>query len=123
MDSGRADTHHMRTLLAVLVCRSCPIRRKCLEFSLRPLPDVIVRDGKLTPQLDSIAWGVWGGVSRQERAKALRELGDVDLAVDELEATFGERLSRRLTARRKSFISRQDAAQIEEHSAKTRRDG
>jgi hypothetical protein len=82
---------------------------------MRPLPDLVVRDGKLTPQVDSIYWGVWGGASRQERAKALRELGDVDLAVDALEATFGERLDRRLTAHRaKQLMSPRDVAQIEQ---------
>jgi len=81
---------------------------------MRPLPDLVVRDGKPTSQLDSIYWGVWGGASRQERAKALRELGDVSAAVDTLEATLEIRVNRRLAAfHHRSVHSRQHAAKIE----------
>lgn len=36
------------------VCRACPVRRECLADALR-------RDEQ---------WGIWGGLSRQERRQA-----------------------------------------------------
>ena len=42
------------------VCGACPVRRECLEFGLTE------------------GYGLWGGYTKPERARALFALGDVD---------------------------------------------
>jgi WhiB family transcriptional regulator, redox-sensing transcriptional regulator len=45
---------------AKAVCRGCTVREQCLEYALDPIE----------------AWGVWGGLSEQERRRAARLLAD-----------------------------------------------
>lgn len=49
---------------ARVLCRNCPVQRACLEYGL------------------SEDWGVWGGYTRAERARAMVSVeGDPDLVL------------------------------------------
>lgn len=49
---------------AKTVCHQCPVRAICLEEALAAEED----------------WGIWGGYTRPERARALEVLGYIDVA-------------------------------------------
>lgn len=51
---------------AKAVCAACPVRSACLAEALEAGED----------------WGVWGGYTRPERARALEVLGYIDVAGD-----------------------------------------
>lgn len=46
------------------ICASCPVRRTCLENGM------------------SEEWGIWGGYTKPERARALKALGGKEDVMD-----------------------------------------
>jgi hypothetical protein len=73
-----------RTLNAMLLCVSCPVRIPCLEEALTPHP------------LGGRAQGLWAGTTTRER-HPLRRL-PIPEAVATLEAGLAERVRRRVQA-------------------------
>ena len=51
---------------AKAICGACPVRDSCLAEALAAEED----------------WGIWGGYTRPERARALEVLGYIDVAGD-----------------------------------------
>lgn len=47
------------------VCAECPVRRRCLQYSLEERED----------------WGIWGGYTRAERDRALMEFKTIPLVL------------------------------------------
>jgi hypothetical protein len=81
-----------RTLLPLLVCSKCSVRRECLKESLGSwnVPHADRRSSTI------VAVGVWGGSSELER-QAVRHL-PLEEAVERLEAGFPKRLAERVEA-------------------------
>ena len=57
--SGTQDRYWVDVEAAKAVCAACPVAAQCLEFALRP-------------ELRGGEFGVWGGLTREERARLVR---------------------------------------------------
>jgi WhiB family transcriptional regulator, redox-sensing transcriptional regulator len=55
-DGETRQERENRETKAAAVCASCPVRAQCLDYALR----------------NSIRYGIWGGLSREERAQERR---------------------------------------------------
>lgn len=99
-----SDRHAMAspsTLLGLLLCAECPVRRQCLTTALTPWRWTTKEDGRRGLTRDDRenigrTFGTWGGSVELER-HLLRDLPAGE-AADILERTFPERLKARLDA-------------------------
>lgn len=57
-------------------CTDCPVRLRCLEEGLKPIPVI------------GLEYGVWGGLTLRERRKVLKNRAKIE----ELQARLKERL-------------------------------
>jgi hypothetical protein len=90
-------------VLALMLCARCPVRRPCLVEALRPTHLAVERYSDSGEQqwvlLGGIqVAGIWGGTTESERTAATHIGLTTTEIVDALEATFDERLERRLGA-------------------------
>jgi hypothetical protein len=107
---SKADAPNPETLLACLLCERCALRRKCLETALKP-------DTTFVPSTETSwrhqTWGVWGGTTHRERAKALRTTESAEAAAEQLEAELPSRIQRRIRAWKTNAKSAMTAGLIE----------
>jgi hypothetical protein len=82
-----------KTLLAVLTCETCPVRRPCLEAGLTPYLWNVRDDDKRTPGRN---FGVWAGTVELDRHK-VKHLPFTE-QIEVLERGFDSRLEQRLSA-------------------------
>ncbi len=55
-DGERPQEREIREAKAKAVCALCPVRAQCLDYALR----------------NSIRYGIWGGLNKEERARERR---------------------------------------------------
>jgi WhiB family transcriptional regulator, redox-sensing transcriptional regulator len=55
-DGERAEERAIREAKTKVICVLCPVRAQCLDFALK----------------NSIKFGIWGGLSQEERARERR---------------------------------------------------
>lgn len=98
LDDGRAPgspTH----LVPLLICETCPVRRRCLDEGLSPIPAVWFGENAHGRDIErvtegSATAGIWGGSTEMERA-AVRDLPKEE-AAELLDRTTSHRLDRRI---------------------------
>jgi WhiB family transcriptional regulator, redox-sensing transcriptional regulator len=55
-DGERAQQREIREARAAAICARCPVQAQCLDYALD----------------NSISYGIWGGLNRQERSRERR---------------------------------------------------
>jgi hypothetical protein len=108
------DNTALDALLAVLICERCPLRLKCLETALNPLPEITIGELEYTKpsyrlrashtenKHVSRVWGIWGASTMREHGRAIMKTDSPEAAAELLEAELPQRIAKRVRAWKKT---------------------